>query len=159
MGDFESHASSPTAELNYVFTELGKYAVLVTELSTESSASDGKPRASNKIHQFTVSVKVVRHEIRDLSEADRQSFFSALHKFYVTSPEEGLEKYGSAYTSAFETLRMHLYGAADKECDHWHDDAGFLTHHVGITWMFENSLRLIDPTTAVRVEFKISFVS
>jgi len=43
---------------------------------------------------------------------------------------------------------MHLYGAADKECDHWHDDAGILTHHVGVTWVFENSLRMINPATA-----------
>ena len=45
-------------------------------------------------------------------------------------------------------LRQHLYGAADKACDHWHDAAGILTHHVGITWEFENSMRLIDETTA-----------
>jgi hypothetical protein len=43
---------------------------------------------------------------------------------------------------------MHLYGAADKDCDHWHDDAGILTHHIGVTWAFENALRMINPATA-----------
>ena len=43
---------------------------------------------------------------------------------------------------------MHLYGAADKACDHWHDDAGIVNHHVAITWQFEQSLRMIDPRTA-----------
>ena len=33
-------------------------------------------------------------------------------------------------------------------CDHWHDDAGFLNHHVGITWQFEQSLQAVDSTTA-----------
>ena len=27
----------------------------------------------------------------------------------------------------------HLQGAADKACDHWHDDAGVMTHHVAFT--------------------------
>lgn len=31
---------------------------------------------------------------------------------------------------------------------HWHDDAGIVTHHVGVTWAFENSLRMINPATA-----------
>jgi hypothetical protein len=43
---------------------------------------------------------------------------------------------------------MHLYGAADKACDHWHDDAGMVNHHVAITWQFEQSIRMIDPRTA-----------
>ena len=43
---------------------------------------------------------------------------------------------------------MHLRGAADRSCDHWHDDAGIVNHHVGITWLLETSLRAIDPTTA-----------
>ena len=29
-----------------------------------------------------------------------------------------------------------------------HDDAGILTHHIGITWEFENNLRKIDTRTA-----------
>ena len=32
--------------------------------------------------------------------------------------------------------------------DHWHDDAGFANHHIGITWQFENSLRAVDSTVA-----------
>mmetsp|Transcript_14805 Transcript_14805/g.47958 ORF Transcript_14805/g.47958 Transcript_14805/m.47958 type:complete len:443 (-) Transcript_14805:24-1352(-) len=43
---------------------------------------------------------------------------------------------------------MHLKGAADRSCDHWHDDAGVLNHHAGITWLFEAALRSVDATTA-----------
>ena len=62
--------------------------------------------------------------------------------------DEGKALYGPTYQSASEILREHLYGAAGKECDHWHDDAGIVTHHVGVTWAFENSLRMINPATA-----------
>ena len=55
---------------------------------------------------------------------------------------------GSMYRSAAWLVREHLYGAADKSCDHWHDDAGFLNHHVGITWQLEQSLRAVDNSTA-----------
>jgi hypothetical protein len=46
-------------------------------------------------------------------------------------------KYGKGYKSLEYILRNHLYGAADLECDHWHDDAGMINHHVAITWQFE----------------------
>ena len=45
-------------------------------------------------------------------------------------------------------VRQHLYGAADKSCDHWHDDAGIMNHHIGITWEMEQSLRMIDASVA-----------
>ena len=50
--------------------------------------------------------------------------------------------------SASWLVRQHLYGAAAKDCDHWHDDAGIMNHHVGITWELENALRAVDPAVA-----------
>lgn len=38
-------------------------------------------------------------------------------------------------------------GAAD--CDHWHDGAGFVTTHVGISLMFEQSLQAVNPSIAL----------
>jgi hypothetical protein len=97
---------------------------------------------------FTVTAKIVRREIRDLTEDDREAYFSAMHKMYTIGQVAGEAKYGSDFMSSDFLVREHLYGAAQKECDHWHDDAGFLTHHVGVTWQFEKSLRMVDPTTA-----------
>ena len=74
--------------------------------------------------------------------------FAALHTVYVTDMDVGLARYGSAFRSAAWLVREHLYGAADHECDHWHDDAGFLTHHIAITWQLERSLQSIDPSLA-----------
>jgi hypothetical protein len=67
----------------------------------------------------------------------------------MKSPQdEGETLHGKDYKSLAYLVREHLYGAADKACDHWHDDAGILTHHIGITWEMEQSLRKIEPRTA-----------
>jgi hypothetical protein len=161
----------PAALVEFAFANVGTHTVVAIE-STGAS------------HTFDVTSRAVRYELRDLSRTDREAYFDALHKFYVISQTEGKKLYGDAYTSASEIIREHLYGAAGKDCDHWHDDAGILMHHVvrqtrlvaalsftwhaerascsrvfscagchhpcvqGITWAFENSLRMINPATA-----------
>ena len=50
--------------------------------------------------------------------------------------------------SAAWLVREHLAGAADRDCDHWHDDAGIMNHHIGITWQLEQSLNAIDSGVA-----------
>ena len=42
-----------------------------------------------------------------------------------------------------------MLGAADKECDHWHDDAGVMTHHVAFTLEMEQSLQTIDASVTI----------
>lgn len=67
---------------------------------------------------------------------------------YHFGQQEGEAKYGIKYRSVAWLVREHLYGAAQKECDHWHDDAGFANHHIGITMQFEQSMQSVDVTTA-----------
>jgi len=57
---------------------------------------------------------VVRYELRDLPEDDREKYFAALHTFYFLGQEEGEKLYGSTYKSLGYLVREHLYGAADK---------------------------------------------
>jgi hypothetical protein len=127
------------SSLEHVFTEIGKHLV-----KAEVTYSDG----STSSFVFHVISKVIRVELRDLSDDDREIYFDALRKFQFTSQSDGVATYGKTFKSLEYVLRQHLYGAADKACDHWHDDAGMITHHVGITWQFEQSLRMIDPRTA-----------
>ena len=68
---------------------------------------------------------------------------------YTTGTKDGRLLYGKKYRSARYFIEEHLKGAADKTCDHWHDDAGIANHHIAFTWEFENSLVSVDPTTAV----------
>eukprot|EP01035_Chromulina_nebulosa_P017802 gene17802-23410_t len=43
----------------------------------------------------------------------------------------------------------HLNGAARSDCDHWHDAAGIVNHHVALTLEVEQSLQTIDPSIAL----------
>lgn len=96
-----------------------------------------------------IMVKYVRREIRDLSELDRTATLDAMVRVYNTPTEEGQKSYGQKYKGIEYFIRMHLYGAADKMCDHWHDDAGIMTHHVGFTIMFEKNMQLVDPSVSI----------
>lgn len=114
-------------------------------------------------HEVSIkaTVKYVRREIRDLSETNRGKFLDALNVVYVSrvtrvivarsysvNQEQGVAMYGPNYKSIEWLVREHLYGAAQRECDHWHDDAGFLNHHIGITMQLERSIQAVDPTVA-----------
>uniref|UniRef100_A0A7S2GZS8 Tyrosinase copper-binding domain-containing protein n=1 Tax=Octactis speculum TaxID=3111310 RepID=A0A7S2GZS8_9STRA len=124
------------AEFSHTFDYIGEYLIRATLAE------------SGEVQTFTVTSKIIRFELRTLSEAHRTIYFDALHTFYNTGQEEGELKFGPAYMSLQSLLRQHLYGAASKDCDHWHDDAGILNHHIGITWQMEKSLRMINPETA-----------
>jgi hypothetical protein len=69
---------------------------------------------------------------------------------YKLSQADGVAKYGGNFQSASELVRIHLYGAASKECDHWHDDAGMLTHHVSL--VSNNTLCSDSPRPATSTD-------
>ena len=41
-------------------------------------------------------------------------------------------------------MRKHLYGAAQRDCDHWHEGPGFVTSHMALTMEFEQSFSSED---------------
>ena len=84
-----------------------------------------------------------------MSEGDRERFFEALHTLYTTPTARGRERFGPSYKGVEYFIRMHLYGAAQRECDHWHDDAGITTHHIGFTLLFEQALQVVDAAVAI----------
>ena len=129
-----SSRTRPTLELE--FDSVGVHTV---EIRAPASAAAAAASAS-----FSVHVRRVRRELRALSDAERERFLSALHHVYTVPQAEGEARWGARYRSAAWLVREHLYGAADASCDHWHDDAGMLHHHVGITWQLEQSLAAID---------------
>ena len=49
-------------------------------------------------------------------------------------------------------LRLFLQtlpSGGDKDCDHWHDSAGFAISHVAISLMFEQALQAVDLSIAL----------
>ena len=100
-------------------------------------------------YTFEVTVKHVRREIRQLTDADRSRFLDALQLMYSTAQEVGESVYGPKFKSGNFLVRKHLYGAASKDCDHWHDDAGIVTHHLAYTLEAEQSLQAIHPGVSI----------
>ena len=135
-----------TPELTF-FPAGARHAVRAT-LAVVGSGADADELVVGETLEFDLASKLVRRELRTLSDADRERFFAALHHVYTVEQADGVALWGSDYKSAAWLVREHLYGAADKSCDHWHDDAGILNHHVGITWQLEQSLNAIDPGVA-----------
>ena len=133
-------AARTGATVEHTFNSTGQKAVTVTVLSGGNVLSS---------YVGEVMVKYVRREIRTLSDADRNKFLDALQTVYTVSTVEGKDTYGSSYRGIEYYIRKHLYGAADRSCDHWHDDAGIMTHHVGFTLEFERNLQLINPQVSM----------
>lgn len=99
-------------------------------------------------YDFKLAVKYVRREIRSLSDKDRETFFDALELLYSLSETEGQQRYGSKFHTAEYFSYKHLSGAGTTDCDHWHDGAGIITHHMAFTLEFEQSLQSINPAIA-----------
>ena len=133
-------ATSGCASVSHIFDAVGEeYVTFNAFLSTTGESLS---------YSFAVHVKYVRREIRELTAEDRERYLGAVQVIYNTDTATGQQLYGSAYRGSEWLVREHLYGAASKMCDHWHDDAGFLNHHVGITWQFETSMQAVDARVA-----------
>lgn len=42
-----------------------------------------------------------------------------------------------------------MYAGSGRDCDHWHEGAGFVTSHIALTLLFEQSLQSINPSVTV----------
>lgn len=98
---------------------------------------------------FTLAVKYVRREIRSLTDEDRNTFFDALYKMYTIDDDVGKQMYGEKFKSAEYYVYKHLNGAGTTDCDHWHDGAGIVTHHVAFTLEVEQTLQAINASVAM----------
>ena len=101
-------------------------------------------------YETQVMSKWVRREIRDLSAHDRERFLNALHTLWFVETAAGQKTFNSTkYKGAEYFIRKHLYGAASTECDHWHDNAGLMTHHMAFTLELEQSLQAINADISI----------
>jgi len=99
--------------------------------------------------EFTMAAKYVRREIRALSDTDRAAFFKALRYLYTIKDDVGKERWGDKFQTMEYFLHKHLNGAGRTDCDHWHDGAGIVTHHMAFTLEAEQALQAIDPTLSM----------
>jgi len=126
-------------KFSHTFTKIGPTIVKVT-------ASRGQTKEE---YAAMVVVKYVRREIRSLTDEDRTKLLDAMEIIYRISDDEGRQLYGPNFRSIASFTKEHLNGAGRKECDHWHDDAGVMNHHIAFTLEFEECLQLIEPSLAL----------
>ena len=141
--------------VNMKIDEVGVYSGTV-ELSPITTGSARRKTLRTDIYMskiysydFTLAVKYVRREIRSLSDDDRNKFLDALQIMYTVDGDTGREKYGSKYIDASEAVYKHLNGAGRTDCDHWHDGAGLIVHHMAYTLQVEQSLQTIDSSISM----------
>ncbi|CAN0120597.1 unnamed protein product [Pylaiella littoralis] len=138
---FEDGTVLEGREVERSFTAVGQHAVSLSQIIV----------STGNIIQITatVMVKYVRREIRQLTDRDREAFFDTMETIYRLPTAEGNARYGDEYKGIEFFVQMHLDGAGVADCDHWHDDAGIMTHHVGYTLLFEQALQVVNPAVSI----------
>ncbi|CAN0178363.1 unnamed protein product [Pylaiella littoralis] len=138
---FEDNTVLEGKEVQKSFEVVGRHALSIRQIVI----------STGEVHHFSSSimVKYVRREVRQLTEQDREAFFDALETLYRLPAAEGNARYGDDYKGIDYFVQMHLDGAGVPDCDHWHDDAGIMTHHVGYTLQFEQALQLVNPIVSI----------
>ncbi|CAN0103275.1 unnamed protein product, partial [Pylaiella littoralis] len=159
--DVDGHLQGYGRAVDALFTAVGEYKAscsvvafdptLAGEDPTLRGGSTGTEESARVAgpYEFTIRVKYVRREIRSLTDQDREMFFNAVAVMQRVPSGVGQLVYGSRYYSKDYMTRLHLYYGGTKECDHWHQGAGFVTSHIGLTLMYEMSLQAVNPAVAV----------
>ncbi|CAN0097768.1 unnamed protein product [Ectocarpus sp. 6 AP-2014] len=84
-----------------------------------------------------------------MTDRDRETFFNAVSIMQRVPSAVGQQVYGSKYYSKDFFNRIHLYYGGREDCDHWHAGAGFVTSHIAVSLMYEQSLQAINPAIAL----------
>lgn len=86
-----------------------------------------------------------------------KDFMTRLHLYYGERTESLfaresplLERQQSpCVVFAKHLIRSFCEAGGTKDCDHWHQGAGFVTSHMGLTLMYEQSLQAVNPAVSV----------
>mmetsp|Transcript_7009 Transcript_7009/g.8699 ORF Transcript_7009/g.8699 Transcript_7009/m.8699 type:complete len:651 (+) Transcript_7009:27-1979(+) len=113
------------------------------EISTYETV-DGE-RVLLETSSYDIMVRYVRREIRALFDDDLNLLMDTMKLLWSVPQEEGEELYGSRFKNIIEMHKFHLKYAADATCDHLHDGYGFITQHIALTNVFEQSLQAVNP--------------
>jgi hypothetical protein len=130
----------------HTFTSTGKKEIHLARYVTDLATGE-----QTQTHHLTeyVSSKYVKRELRSMSDKDREGFLTALQTVYTTSTSDGVSKYGEHYVGIEDLVKAHLSAAGTKDCDHWHDDAGIMVHHLSFTLKMELALQAVDPAVTI----------
>lgn len=93
--------------------------------------------------------RYVRREIRAMSDDARNRYLDAVLVMTTLTAAEGRARYGDAFRTTNELMRIHLNLAGDRDADRLHSGLGFLMQHVALSNAYELALRTIDPSVAL----------
>ena len=106
----------------------------------------------NKHALFCVK-RYVRRELRDLTVGDREAFLDAAATLWKVSTKKGRTElgYSDSYRDINSLAIIHNDLAGNTICDHLHGVGGynFLTGHVALNNMLEQSMQAVDPAVIV----------
>lgn len=128
-------------EVTHTFGSTGRYTIEVTEKTTKGNVLSR--------HSREIIVKYVRRELRSLMNEDRSNFIETLKVLQNTTTEDGQRKYGAKFRNINYFSRMYLLATGEKECDHFDEGLGFLTHHAALARYFEQVLQTVSPSISV----------
>jgi hypothetical protein len=131
----DGHVQGYGSQVDVLFTSTGYHDVVLTV----KDGDDVKHLA------VKLMVKYVRREIRSMVDDDRERFFNALNALTLVPTEVGQKLWGKNFKSKDYFQRVHLYYGGTKDCDHWHQGAGFVTSHVSLTHEFEMAMQAVFP--------------
>jgi hypothetical protein len=123
-------------------TTTGEYSLKVQESGCTDANTD---RNMAK----TVWVKYVRRELSTLTESDREAFLDAFSTLWTVNTVDGKKVYGDRYKDVYYFATIHNDAGANSVCDEFHGDQGFVNNHIMLGAFLEQSLQLVDPSTAL----------
>jgi len=133
--------STTGTERQITLTETGIHTLILREIDLDGVVM-------RELRTFLVC-KYVRREIKTLTDEDREAFLDGLEIMVTISQEEGTKKYGANFKNNEYFTHMHNVLAGARDCDHLHQGRGFLTNHLSLTLMFEQSLQMVNPALTV----------
>ena len=100
--------------------------------------------------RFAVMCKYVRREVRDMSHADREAFFTALEIAHrADNIQQGRDTYGPRFTSVAALVAKHLDATTLNACSPFFNGLSFVTSHAALALELEQVLQTIDPSIAL----------
>jgi hypothetical protein len=142
-GEYLDDSDLPTtgsgvSSFNFVFKHVGKYTISF------------KNSVTSEIELVNIYIRYVRREIKSLDEGKRTAFKNAFIKVIEIRDEvTGKALYGDSFTPFAKLAGLHTNWAGSKDCDHLHDGMGFVTSHVQMSRILEESLQAVDPSVSL----------
>ena len=149
----ESYSSgeleTPQASIVIERTQTGVYSLVLTE---ERFEDNGTPITRTTITR-NIYCKYVRRELRELNDEDREAFLDTAFTLWTVSTRRGREElgFGDSYRDITSIALIHNDLAGNAVCDHLHGNFGynFITGHVALNNMFEQSMQAVNPTVSL----------